>query len=77
MNDIRIKNKEIFIPKHDLSKLNIDKNMEVSLSFKKEGAIIRFEEKKESLANLAGMIKLKEKTNSVKLKRMAEKGEEL
>lgn len=77
MNDIRIKNKEIFIPKQDLNKLNIDKNMEISLNFKKEGVIIRFEEKKESLANLAGMVKLKEKTNSVKLKRMAEKGEEL
>jgi len=77
MNDIRIKNKEIFIPNHDLSKLNINKNMEIVLSFKKEGALIRFEEKKESLGNLAGMIKLEEKTNSVKLKRMAERGEEL
>ena len=46
MNGIKIKDKEIFIPKNDLNKLNINKNTEVLLNFEKEGVVIRFKEKK-------------------------------
>ncbi|MDR3063016.1 MAG: AbrB/MazE/SpoVT family DNA-binding domain-containing protein [Methanobrevibacter sp.] len=75
MRDIELKNKEVFIPAELGDDLNISENDDIDFKVIKDGIIIKFHEKKDSLRDMIGIVEAPEPTNAVDLKRKGQRGE--
>ncbi|MDR0911438.1 MAG: AbrB/MazE/SpoVT family DNA-binding domain-containing protein [Methanobrevibacter sp.] len=75
MTDIKVKNKEVFIPADLRDDLNIHENDDIEFKFIEEGMIIKFSEKKDTFDSIIGLVETDEPTNAVELKRKGQLGE--
>ncbi|KZX12771.1 AbrB/MazE/SpoVT family DNA-binding domain-containing protein [Methanobrevibacter curvatus] len=75
MRDIELKNKEVFIPAELGDDLNISENDDIGFKVIKDGIIIKFHEKRDSLRDMIGIVEALEPTNAVDLKRKGQRGE--
>lgn len=75
MNDIEIKDKEVFIPAALRDNLNIHENYDIEFKFIEEGMIIKFHKKKDSFKDMIGIVKAKKPTNAIELKKKGQRGE--
>ena len=75
MNNIEVKDKEVFIPSDLRDSLNIRENYDIEFKFVKEGMIIKFHERKDKLKDMIGIVKANEPTNAIELKKKGQKGE--
>ena len=75
MNNIKVKDKEVFIPSNLRDSLNIHENYDIEFKFIKERMIIKFNERKDKLKDMIGIIKANKPTNAIELKKKGQNGE--